>query len=132
MAQTHEGLGQRDTPAISAFGKQIEFLRKIGQNKIEKRSRDLATKIIAGLQNIQGVSVYTSNKRPLRSAVVTFRPANLDPSKVVKALENDGIVAANLAGDGWAGVRFSPHFYNSDRDIKRAIDAIKGYVRKGL
>ena len=132
LAQTHEGLGQRDTPAIYAFGKQIEFLRKIGQNKIEKRSGDLATKIIAGLQNIQGVSVYTSNKRPLRSAVVTFRPANLDPSKVVKALENDGIVAANLAGDGWAGVRFSPHFYNSDRDIKRAIDAIKGYVRKGL
>ena len=132
LAQTHEGLGQRDTPAIYAFGKQIEFLRKIGQNKIEKRSGDLATKIIAGLQNIQGVSVYTSNKRPLRSAVVTFRPANLDPSKVVKALENDGIVAANLVGDGWAGVRFSPHFYNSDRDIKRAIDAIKGYVRKGL
>ena len=132
LAQTHEGLGQRDTPAIYAIGKQIEFLRKIGQNKIEKRSGDLATKIIAGLQNIQGVSVYTSNKRPLRSAVVTFRPANLDPSKVVKALENDGIVAANLAGDGWAGVRFSPHFYNSDRDIKRAIDAIKGYVRKGL
>ena len=64
--------------------------------------------------------------------MVTFRPANLDPSKVVKALENDGIVAANLAGDGWAGVRFSPHFYNSDRDIKRAIDAIKGYVRKCL
>ena len=132
LAQTHEGLGQRDTPAIYAFGKQIEFLRKIGQNNIEKRSGKLATEIIAGLQNIQGISIYTSNKRPLRSAVVTFRPANLDPSKVVKALENDGIVAANLAGDGWAGVRFSPHFYNSDWDVKRAIDAIKGYVRKGL
>ena len=132
LAKTHEGLGQRDTPAIYAFGKQIEFLRKIGQNNIEKRSGDLATEIIDGLQNIQGISVYTSNKRSLRSAVVTFRPANLDPSKVVKALENDGIVAANLAGDGWAGVRFSPHFYNSDWDVKRAIDAIKGYVRKGL
>ena len=132
LAQTHEGLGQRDTPAIYAFGKQIEFLRKIGQNNIEKRSGKLATEIIAGLQNIQGISIYTSNKRPLRSAVVTFRPANLDPSKVVKALENDGIVAANLAGDGWAGVRFSPHFYNSDSDVRRALDAIKRYIRKRL
>ena len=132
LAQTHEGLGQRDTPAIHAFGQQIEFLRKIGQEKIEERSGDFATEIIEELQKTKGVYIFTSNERALRSAVVTFRPANLEPAKVVKALEEDGIVAANLGGDDWAGVRFSPHFYNSNSDVERAVGAIRRYLRKGL
>ncbi len=132
LAKTHEGLGQRDTPALYAFGQQIEFLRKIGQEKIEERSGDLATEIIEELQKTKGVYIYTPDERALRSAVVTFRPANLEPAKVVKALEEDGIVAANLGGENWAGVRFSPHFYNSNSDVERAIGAIRRYLRKGL
>ena len=132
LAKTHEGLGQRDTPALYAFGQQIEFLRKIGQEKIEERSGDIATEIIEELQKTKGVYIYTSDERALRSAVVTFRPANLEPVKVVKALEEDGIVAANLGGENWAGVRFSPHFYNSNSDVERAIGAIRRYLRKGL
>ena len=132
LAKTHEGLGQRDTPALYAFGQQIEFLRKIGQDKIEERSGDIATEIIEELQKTKGVYIYTPDERALRSAVVTFRPANLEPAKVVKALEEDGIVAANLGGENWAGVRFSPHFYNSNSDVERAIGAIRRYLRKGL
>jgi cysteine desulfurase/selenocysteine lyase len=132
LAQTHEGLGQRDTPALYAFGQQIEFLRKIGQGKIEERSGAIATKIIEELQKIKSVYIYTPNERALRSAVVTFRPANLKPEKVVKALEEDGIVAASLGGEDWAGVRFSPHFYNSNSDVERAVGAIRRYLRKGL
>ena len=132
LAQTHEGLGQRDTPAIHAFGQQIEFLRKIGQEKIEERSGNFATEIIEELQKINDINIFTSNERALRSAVVTFRPANLEPAKVVKALEEDGIVAANQGGKDWAGVRFSPHFYNSNSDVERAVGAIRRYLQKGL
>ncbi len=132
LAKTHEGLGQRDTPALYAFGKQIEFLREIGQGKIEERSEKIASKIIGELQKIKGVHIYTSSELALRSAVVTFRPGDLDPTKVVKALESDGIVAASQGGDEWAGVRFSPHFYNSMEDVRRAVSAIRRYVRKGL
>jgi len=132
LAQTHEGLGQRDTPAIHAFGQQIEFLRKIGQEKIEERSGNIATEIIEELQKIKDIYIFTSNERALRSAVVTFRPANLEPAKVVKALEEDGIVAANQGGKDWAGVRFSPHFYNSNSDVERAVGAIRRYLQKGL
>ena len=132
LAKTHEGLGQRDTPALHAFGKQIEFLRNIGQDKIEERSGDIATKIIEELQKIKGVYIYTSNERALRSAVVTFRPANLKPAKVVEALEEDGIVATSLGGEDWSGVRFSPHFYNSNSDVEKAVGAIRRYLRQGL
>ena len=81
---------------------------------------------------IKSVYIYTPNERALRSAVVTFRPANLKPAKVVKALEEDGIVAASQGGEDWAGVRFSPHFYNSNSDVERAVGAIRRYLREGL
>ena len=48
------------------------------------------------------------------------------------ALEEDGIVAAARGGSDRPGVRFSPHFYNTESDIERAVVAIRGYLRAGL
>jgi selenocysteine lyase/cysteine desulfurase len=64
--------------------------------------------------------------------VVTFRPGELDARRVIGALEEDGIVAAARGGSDRPGIRFSPHFYNSERDCERAVEAIRGYLRTGL
>jgi selenocysteine lyase/cysteine desulfurase len=132
LSQTHEGMGQRDTPALHAFGTQIEFLESIGQAEIEARSRALASQLIEGLGRLEGVHMWTSNRPERRAAVVTFRPGELDPGRVVRALEADGIVATARSGTDRTGVRFSPHFYNMEADIERGIDAIGRYLRTGL
>ena len=132
VSRTHEGMGQRDTPALRAFGTQIEFLQSIGQSEIEARSRELASQLIEGLNAIDGVHMWTSAEPELRSAVVTFRPGGLDPRQVIGALEEDGIVAAARGGSDRGGIRFSPHFYNMEVDIDRGIDAIDRYMRRGL
>ena len=44
----------------------------------------------------------------------------------------EGIVAAARGGSSRGGIRFSPHFYNMEVDIERAIDAIGRYMRQGL
>ena len=59
ISRTHEGMGQRDTPALYAFGTQIEFLQSIGQGEIEARSRELANQLIEGLNAIDGVHMWT-------------------------------------------------------------------------
>ena len=132
ISRTHEGMGQRDTPALHTFGTQIEFLQAIGQSQIEARSRDLASQLIEGLNRIEGVHMWTPAEPALRAAVVTFRPGELDARRVLGALEEDGIVAASRGGSDRGGIRFSPHFYNMEVDIERAIDAIGRYMRKGL
>jgi selenocysteine lyase/cysteine desulfurase len=132
ISRTHEGMGQRDTPALRAFGTQIDFLRSIGQAEIEARSRELATQLFDGLQAIDGVHMWTSARPELRAAVVTFRPGELDARRVLAALEEDGIVAAARGGSDRGGIRFSPHFYNMEVDIERGIDAIGRYMRQGL
>ena len=132
ISSTHEGMGQRDTPALHAFGTQIEFLQSIGQSEIEARSRELASQLIEGLNAIDGVHMWTPAEPTLRAAVVTFRPGELDPRQVIGALEEDGIVAASRGGSDRRGIRFSPHFYNMEVDIERGIDAIGRYMRRGL
>jgi len=132
ISRTHEGMGQRDTPTLLAFGTQIEFLQSIGQSEIEARSRALATRLVEGLMAIDGVHMWTPMEPELRGAVVTFRPGELDARLVLDALEEDGIVAAARGGTDRGGIRFSPHFYNSDADIERGIAAIGRYMRQGL
>ncbi len=67
-----------------------------------------------------------------RGAVLTFDPAGLDPAKVLAALESEGIVAASRGGTDRPGIRFSPHFYNTEEDVERAAAAIRKYVRTGV
>ena len=132
LSRTHEGMGQRDEPAIRAFGNQIEWLGSIGQAAIEARSRELATVAVEGLSRVDGVQVWTSLDPAHRVAVVSFDPAGLDPAKTIAALEQDGIVAAARGGADRGGIRFSPHFYNSHEDVERGVAAIARYVRTGL
>ena len=132
LARTHEGMGQRDEPAIRAFGRQIEFLESIGQPAIERRGRELATVLVEELVKVEGVRMWTSRDPALRSGVVTFDPAGLDPGKVVAALEADGIVGASRGGSDRPGIRFSPHLYNSFEDVEKAVAAIQRYVRTGV
>lgn len=132
LSRTHEGMGQRDTPALFAFGEQVAFLNEIGMHEIEARSRGLATQLIEGLSEIEGVHMWTSPEAERRGAVVTFRPGELDPRRVLQALEADGIVAASRGGSDRGGIRFSPHFYNTEVDIERAVEAIGRYIRQGV
>jgi isopenicillin-N epimerase len=132
LARTHEGMGQRDEPALRAFGRQIEFLTDIGQHEIEARSRDLASALIEGLTAIDGVHMWTSLDPALRAAVVTFQPGDLVPGRVIEALEADGIVAASRGGSDRPGIRFSPHYYNSFEDVERGVEAIGRYMQQGV
>ena len=131
LSRTHEGLGQRDEPTIQAFGEQLDFLAGIGAAEIEARSRELATAAVEGLTVLDQVTMWTSLDPSLRGAVVTFQPGELDPSRVLAALEQDGIVAASRGSDR-PGIRFSPHYYNSFEDVERGVAAIRRYLRRGL
>jgi selenocysteine lyase/cysteine desulfurase len=132
LSRTHEGMGQRDTPAVRAFGTQIQFLSEIGQADIEARSRELATMLFEELATIDGVHLWTSPHPERRGAVVTFRPGELDARRVLAALEEDGVVAASRGGEDRPGIRFSPHFYNTEADVERGLESIRRYMRTGL
>ena len=133
ISKTFEGFGQRDEPAIIAFGEALKFQDQIGRKQIEARSRELAQALIAGLKEIDNVKVWT-HADPARSlAVVSFLPGSLDPRRLGEALyKTDRIGAMIRGGSDRSGLRLSPHVYNSMGEVKRVLDALRRYVKTGL
>jgi isopenicillin-N epimerase len=132
LSRTHEAMGQRDEPALHAFGEAIAFLTAIGQPSIEARSRELGRAFITELSKMDGVKMWTSPDPTRSVAVVSFQPGTLDPAKTTAALERDGIVCATRAGADRPGIRFSPHFYNTDADVERSLAAVARCLKTGV
>jgi selenocysteine lyase/cysteine desulfurase len=133
VSKTFEGFGQRDEPAIRAFGEALRFQTRIGRPAIDARARELGQAMMAGLRALDGVKLWT-HPDPVRShAIVSFQPGGLDPGKLLRALyEKDRIVCAPRGGPDRGGLRFAPHFYNSHAEVERSVAAVKRYLATGL
>jgi selenocysteine lyase/cysteine desulfurase len=133
LSKTFEGFGQRDEPAIIAFGEALTFQTKIGRPTIEARARELTQALIQGLRKIDGMKLWT-HPAPERSAtVVSFLPGSLDPRKLSEALyTKERIACATRGGADRPGLRFSPHFYNTHAEVERVLAALAKYSRLGV
>jgi selenocysteine lyase/cysteine desulfurase len=133
VSKSFEGFGQRDEPAMIAFGEALQFQTKIGRAPIERRSRELAQALMEGLRKIDGVKIWTSADPSRTAAVLSFQPGSLDPRKLAAALyQKERIGCATRGGQDRPGLRFSPHFYNTHADVERALAAVKKYMATGV
>lgn len=133
ISRTLEAMGQRDEPAMIAFGGAIDFELKIGQATIEARARELCQAMIEGLQRIDGVKLWTSPSPGRTGAVVTFQPGSLDSRKLATALyDKHRIVLTPRGGEDRPGLRFSPHLYNLMSEVERTLATIMTYMATGI
>ena len=133
ISRTFEGFGQRDEPALIAFAAALDFQVRIGRPQIERRSSELAQAMMAGLKKIDGVQIWTHPSPDRSRAVVSFKPGSLDARKLAATLyERDRLACAARGGEDRAGLRFSPHVYNSMEEVDRVVAAVGRYVKTGL
>jgi selenocysteine lyase/cysteine desulfurase len=133
LSRTFESFGQRDEPAIVAFGEALRFQTQLGRPAIQARARELAEALQSGLRKIDGVKLWTHPDPGRSLAVVSFQPGSLDVPKLSAALyENERIAGAPRLGTDRAGLRFSPHFYNLHAEVERALGAIRRYMKTGV
>ena len=133
ISRTFESFGQRDEATMIAFREALEFQTRVGRDRIEKRSRELASQLIAGLSKLPDVKVWTSPNPALNAAVVSFQPGSLNAGKLGQLLyEKDRIGTAGRGGGDRGGLRASPHFYNSPEEIDRLVSAVGRYLKSGI
>lgn len=133
LSKTFESFGQRDEPAIIAFGEALRLQTRLGRPAIQARARELSEALLSGLKRIDGVKVWTHPDPGRSVAVVSFRPGGLDIPKLSAALyEKDRIAGAPRPGPDRGGLRFSPHFYNLHSEVERALGAIQRYMKTGV
>jgi len=132
-SRTLEAMGQRDEPALAALGDAVRFQAKIGREAIDARARELAQALMAGLRRLDGVTLWTHPDPERSAAVVSLKPAGLDPRRLAAALyERDGVVCATLGGDDRPGIRLSPHLYNSLAEVDRVVAAVGRFLESGV
>lgn len=133
IARTLEAFGQRDEPAIIGFAEALALQSTIGRGAIDRRSRELASALMEGLRRIDGVKVWTHPDAARSAAIVSFQPGPLNVGRLHQVLyERDRIACATRGGADRGGVRFSPHVYNLQADVDRAVSAVRRYMKEGV
>ncbi len=111
--------GQINFPGIAGMQAAIELLEGYGILNIERRIRELVDVLIAGISELRGLKVLSSLKQEHRNGLVKVGGLE-NPEEMVAKLKEDNIVISSRAG----GLRISPHFYNTEEEIKKLLDAL--------
>jgi selenocysteine lyase/cysteine desulfurase len=117
---------------VLGMGAAADYAMSAGQERTSARARSLAADLRTGLAAIPGVRVLDRGRE--LAAIVSFEPGHADPGDVVKRLRERGINASWTPRtsatidlddkDVAAVVRLSPHYYNTEAEIGRAVEQI--------
>jgi len=113
--------GSLNSSGIYGLRAAIDLLLEIGIADISEETTRIAALLADRLDDI-GFRVATP--RPIRSGIVGAIPPPGDATllKWHRLLEENGVVCAPREGM----LRFSPHFYNTESEVDRIIDVLRG------
>ena len=97
----------------------INFLNDVGVENIFQYNRQLADRLIEGLQT-RGAVITSPLEDESRSSIVRAHFENIGSNKIIQSLKRAGVFVSRR-GDS---IRFSPHLYNSMSDIDKALAEI--------
>lgn len=129
--------GTANAPGISGLGAGIEFILKEGLEKIRNHEKELTQYFIDELKKIESVKIYGPKDAEKQGAVVSINIGSEDSSEIAYILDSafniavrSGLHCAPLAhktiGSFEQGtVRFGIGYFNTKKDIDKAIVAIK-------
>lgn len=115
--------GSFNTVGLAAFGASLDLLLSIGVERIWERVRRLTEEAIESALRA-GYEVVSPRNPEERSGIVTFRIPGADPKRLWKSLLSRNAVSSPRDG----GIRISPHFYNTSREIARFFEIVKEEV----
>ena len=123
------------TPPIAAsigYSAAIDYLTKIGMERIEEREHDLVEYALKQVTNIDGLKLV--GKSDTRASVISFVFDNIHASDIGTILDKRGIAVRTghhcaqpilRRFNVPATTRASISFYNTEEDIDRLVDGIK-------
>jgi selenocysteine lyase/cysteine desulfurase len=109
---------------IKGLEKSIKYLTDIGIARIYDHNIALADRLIEGLNDLD-VEVVSPMTPSERTSIVTCRIEGFNPREIVDSLKERNIVAHKRQDF----LRFSPHVYNTDRDVDRALMELRSLLK---
>ncbi len=121
------------------LGLAIDYALSIGIDRISHRLRELATLLRTKLSSIQGITVHDIGKR--KGGIVSFSIENKTNQAVLDFLLEKGINVSLISKNGTLldselrelgdnMVRASVHYYNTESEIGRLCNSLKGFIKE--
>jgi selenocysteine lyase/cysteine desulfurase len=102
------------------LGEAVALLLEVGPREIEERVLGLTNALVEQLL-AAGFEIRSSRAAGEWSAIISVAHPRAAPEAIVAALGAEGIVAAVRDG----AVRLSPHFYNTEEEMARAVGVMR-------
>jgi cysteine desulfurase/selenocysteine lyase len=117
--------GFRNWVGVVGLTASIRFIKHTGIDNIRRANMDLANMLRDALKKLEGVTVYGPEDENHRTSIISFSLQNVGAGDVVKRLEENGVIFAKRDILKKRIVRASPHFFNQEGEIEKAIEIIK-------
>jgi isopenicillin-N epimerase len=118
--------GQRDVPSVLGMTAAVELQNAIGKPNVEGRVRYLSTRLRAGLKNISGVTLWTSEDPTFAAGLTLFSVRDLPMENVQKAiLARDRIYIRTMTMGNFTAVRAATHIYNMPGEVDHLVESVK-------
>jgi cysteine desulfurase/selenocysteine lyase len=117
--------GFRNYVGIVGLESSANYLLKFGMENIRKKNLYLSNLLREELSKIKNIVLYGPENPQDRTSIVSFNIDGHDPQIIVKKLEKQNIVLTVREILEQKIIRASPHFFNTESEILRVIDAIK-------
>jgi len=111
--------GSHNVAGLHALGASAGLFLEAGPAKVETEIIALTDGLIERLEQA-GCVITSPCGAGERSGIVTFQHPRVPPDELARALNAQGVQCAQRAG----AVRFSPHFYNDEAEVERAVTLV--------
>ena len=117
--------GFRNYVGIVGLESSAKYMLDFGMKNIHKKNQYLSNLFREELSKIPNIILYGPKDQDDRTSIVSFNIKGLDSQEMVDKLEKQNIILAVREIMEQKIVRASPHFFNTESEILKVIDAIK-------
>jgi len=104
----------------------VQLQETIGKKNIEARVRQLSSRLREGLEQIEGVRLWTSKSPELSCGLTLFSVRQIPMANVKDAImERDRIYIRDMRTGNLNAVRASTHIYNMPEEVDRLIESVR-------
>jgi len=124
-AQRYEP-GVLNIAGILGMRAALDFFHQQGLETISTRLLELKAHLVPRLEELGFRILGPGIKSPAASSITTFRHDRASSAELYAALEKAKIIASlRHDREGRDYIRFSPHCYNTEEELDRALDVLK-------
>jgi len=117
--------GSQNASLFAGAEESVNFMEEIGMEKVEKRVKELGTRLHHGLLQLGGkIEMFTPKEEQSRGGMITFKLRNKTNTEFNAVAAQNKFRIRIVPESGLDAIRISTHIYNNEDEIDRFVKLV--------